>query len=76
MAKGDGQDARGRLLGALLDKISEDQYPSETMLDMVEELLQDDDVDRYVDVLLDKVTSETYPSVSMMRRLVTFAQPG
>jgi len=66
----DDSDARKRLLGVLLDKVAQDVYPSNTMLDYIEEILRPDEVDAYAAVLLEKVADETYPSVSMMRRLI------
>jgi hypothetical protein len=66
----DDSEARKRLLGVLLDKVAQDQYPSNTMLDYIEEILQPDEVDAYAAVLLEKIADETYPSTSMIRRLV------
>ena len=66
----DDSDARKRQLGVLLDKVAQDVYPSNTMLDYIEEILRPDEVDAYAAVLLEKVADETYPSVSMMRRLI------
>jgi hypothetical protein len=66
----DDSDARKRLFGVLLDKVAQDVYPSTTMLDYIEEILEPDDVDAYAAVLLEKIADETYPSVSMMRRLI------
>ncbi len=63
------EQVRTALLKTLLDKISDDQYPSVTMMDMAEELLTPDDLEKYADVLLSKVTDERFPSVSMLGRL-------
>jgi hypothetical protein len=63
------EQVRQALLDTLIDLISEDTYPSNTMMDMVEELLTPDDVERYTEVLLDKVRDEQYPSVSMLARI-------
>lgn len=69
-----GMDTRARLLDLLLEKVAEDAYPSSTMMDLIEELLQPDDVDAYAAVLMDKVSEDTYPSVSLMRRLVALSE--
>ncbi len=69
-----GTDSRARLLDVLLTKVAEDAYPSSTMLDFVERILEPDDVDAYVAVLLDKIEGETYPSVSIMRRLLALTE--
>lgn len=62
-------DVRSELLSHLLDKVSTDLYPSDTMLDMIEELLTPDDVPRYAKVLLGKVADDQFPSVSMLARI-------
>jgi hypothetical protein len=72
---GGGMDTRARLVDLLLEKIAEDQYPSETMMDLVEQLLLPDDVPAYAAVLMDKVRGDMYPSVSMMKRLVDLTEP-
>ena len=69
MAEGNN-DSRARLLDLLLEKVAEDAYPSSTMLDFIEELLEPDDVPAYAEILMQKVRDEVYPSVSIMRRLV------
>jgi hypothetical protein len=67
--RGNGNDTRARLLDLLLEKVAADTYPSNTMMDLVEELLEPDDVPAYAAVLMQKISEENYPSVSMMRRL-------
>ena len=62
-------DVRSELLNQLLDKVTADLYPSETMLDMIEELLTPADVPRYARVLLSKVADDQFPSVSMLARI-------
>jgi hypothetical protein len=66
----DESDVRARLLDLLLEKVAEDTYPSNTMLDLIEELLHPRDVPAYAAVLMHKVRRDTYPSVSMLQRLV------
>jgi PBP1b-binding outer membrane lipoprotein LpoB len=63
------EQVRQALLDTLINLISEDTYPSNTMMDMVEELLTPDDVERYTEVLLDKVRDEQYPSIPMLARI-------
>jgi hypothetical protein len=74
MADPDADDPRAQLLDLLLEKVEDDAYPSSTMLDFIEQLLQPDDVPAYAAVLMRKVGSEVYPSVSIMRRLVEVTQ--
>ena len=70
-----GTDTRARLLDLLLEKVADDPYPSATMMDLIEELLQPDEVPAYAAVLMEKVNEDTYPSVPMMRRLVALIEP-
>jgi hypothetical protein len=61
------------ILELLLDKVREDQYPSVTQMNMLEEMLEEEDVESYADVLMDKVRQDTYPSIDQLRRLQRFA---
>lgn len=71
MAEKDPQERqRQSVLELLLDKVREDNYPSATHLDLIEQLLTPDDLDSYRDVLVEKVGNETYPSISILHRLV------
>ena len=70
MADQGGADTRARMLDLLLEKIIEDRYPSETMMDLIEELAEPDDLPAYAAVLMDKISDDMYPSYSMMRRVV------
>ena len=63
-------DVREAILALLLRKVRDDQYPSNTMMDMIEELLAPDDVPAYAQVLMEKISRDQYPSIPMMRRLV------
>ena len=62
-------DVRAQLLQTLLEHVEEDQYPSTTMMDTIEEMLTPDDVEQYAGVLLAKVADDTYPSIGMIRRI-------
>jgi hypothetical protein len=68
-----GTDVRARLLDLLIEKIVADTYPSETMLDMIEQILTPDDVAAYAGVLMQKIEEDSYPSVSMLRRVLELA---
>jgi hypothetical protein len=67
------EQVRETLLDTLLKKIEDDTYPSITMMDMAEELLRPDDLERYTKILVSKITDEQYPSVSMLGRLQNLA---
>ena len=69
MARIDHDDARAELVATLLDKVNDDQYPSTTMLDLIEELLTPEEQPAYVVFLQDRIRSERYPSIPLLRRL-------
>jgi hypothetical protein len=62
-------DVSREVLEVLLKKIEGDTYPSTTMMDMAEELLQPESVQRYAQILLAKATSDTYPSLDLLNRV-------
>jgi hypothetical protein len=61
---------REQLLDLLLRKVDEDTYPSETMMDLIEQLVTPEDKPAYAKVLMSKIESETYPSNSMISRVL------
>lgn len=67
----DVQDAiRQMLLQALLARVEKDRYPSWTMLNTIESLLETpQETARYAQVLLRDVERSPFPSVTMIRRL-------
>lgn len=65
-------DLRNEMIEVLLHKVSEDRYPSVTMLDMIERLVPPEQQDEYVRVLMEKVRDDTYPSMDLLRRLSRF----
>ena len=62
-------DVRAQLLQTLLEHVEDDQYPSTTMMDTIEEMLTPDELQQYASVLLAKVADDTYPSLGMIRRI-------
>ena len=62
-------DVRAQLVQRLVEKVDEDQYPSSTMMDTIEEMLTPDELQQYASVLLAKVADDTYPSLGMIRRI-------
>lgn len=65
--------SRAALLEVLMEKVSNDTYPSSTMLNMIEELLTDEDIPEYVDLLLDRIREDQFPSIPMLARVRRFA---
>ena len=65
-------DARRELIRALLDKVQDDPYPSATMLDTIESLLEPREVPAYAEELLDRIREDRFPSIEMIRRVQKF----
>jgi hypothetical protein len=69
MARIEPDDARAELVATLLEKVQDDQYPSTTMLDLIEDLLTPEEIPAYVVFLQDRIRSERYPSIPLLKRL-------
>jgi hypothetical protein len=69
VAKIDQNQARAELVATLLEKVRTDQYPSTTMLDLIEDLLTPEETPAYVVFLQDRIRSERYPSIPLLKRL-------
>ncbi len=65
----DNDDARAALVQTLLEKVSEERYPSTTMLDLLEQLLTDEELPAYVQFLQGRLREDRFPSIPMLRRL-------
>jgi hypothetical protein len=63
------EEVQTALAQVLLAKVRQDNYPSTTEMDMLEELIPPDLVRDYVNVLLEKTLSSRWPSISILRRL-------
>jgi hypothetical protein len=57
----------------LLDKVRQDRYPSNQMLDLLERYLLGHEREELAKVLLEKVSADRYPSLPMLRRLARIA---
>ncbi len=53
----------------LIDRVSEDEYPSPTMLDFIEASIPPEMYTEYVHMLLEKLEETQYPSLPMLRRI-------
>ena len=60
---------REQLFRLLLDKVEQDQYPSSTMLDMIEKIVTPDELPEYTEMLMAKIEGEQYPSYDLIQRL-------
>ena len=76
-ADNQADEARNRihhaLYESLIDKIRDDQYPSTTMMDVVEAGTDDKQLSDYAHALLAKVQADRFPSLDLLRRLRTLA---
>ena len=75
MAEDPTEIARVRLLEALMKKVAEDQYPSTTMMDIIEEMLTEEHLEAYAEILLAHIENEQFPSMPMIARLRDLALP-
>jgi hypothetical protein len=60
------------ILELLFDKVRQDEFPSTTVLDLIEQRLRPEDVEEYTKILLEKVRTDTYPSLDHLQRLIQF----
>ena len=65
----DAMTARARYVEMLMERVREEEFPSNDHLDRIEELLTPDTVDDYLEVLMEKVEEAQWPSVSMLDRI-------
>jgi hypothetical protein len=70
MANDQEVDVRGEIVRLLMGKVSEDRFPSSTMMDMIEQIMRPEEQPAYAAILMDKIKQDNYPSVPMMRRLM------
>lgn len=62
-------ESRAVLAGLLLKKVRDDRYPSATQMDLIEQLIPPQLLDRYVEVLMDKIAQDNRPNISMIHRV-------
>jgi hypothetical protein len=62
-------ESRAVLAGLLLKKVRDDRYPSATQMDLIEQIIPPQLLDRYVEVLMDKLAQDDRPSIAMIHRV-------
>ncbi|WP_277451427.1 hypothetical protein [Janibacter sp. DB-40] len=67
-----GFDVRVELLKSLMAHVQDSTYPSNTQLDMIEELLTEKEEPAYLKMLLGFVDDARFPSVPMLARIKRF----
>lgn len=70
MASGSEYDVRVEILRMLMGRVAEDQYPSATMLDMIEEILRPEEVPAYAELLMQKIRDDRFPSIPLLNRVM------
>ncbi len=73
MANDNDQNLHHQVLEVLLEKVEQDPFPSVTMMNMIEEILQPEDVPRYAALLLDKIRADQFPSLDLLKRAQSLA---
>ncbi len=69
MARDEYDFARVQLLRVLLDKVAEENYPSATMMDTIEELMIPQELPVYAQLLVEHIERSRFPSIDMINRL-------
>jgi hypothetical protein len=63
------EDVQTALAKVLLERVRQDNYPSTTQMDLLEEVIPPALVRDYVNVLLEKTLTSRFPSIPVLRRL-------
>ena len=63
------EEIRSALVEHLIERVSQDTYPSTTMLDLIEESMGPDHVGDYAQALMDKIEQDQYPSFALINRV-------
>lgn len=63
------EDVQTALAKVLLERVRQDNYPSTTQMDLLEEVIPPALVRDYVNVLLEKTLTSRFPSIPLLRRL-------
>jgi hypothetical protein len=58
-----------QVYGALIDIIRRDQYPSATMMNMVEQGMEGHELQAYIEALLEKIENDRFPSIDLLKRV-------
>jgi hypothetical protein len=67
------EEAEGRLIEMLMDKVRADPYPSVVQLALIEQSIPRERLGEYVELLVSKVAQDDFPSVPLMRRIARVA---
>ena len=67
-------EAQAAFVQLLLQRVRQDQYPSSTQMNLIEESIPQEMVPDYLEVLAEKVMGDAFPSIPMLRRMQRVAQ--
>ena len=67
-------EAQAALVQLLIERVRQDQYPSWTQMNLIEESIPQEMVPDYLEVLAEKVMGDAFPSIPMLRRMQRVAQ--
>lgn len=67
------QSIHERYVRMLMDKVREDQYPSHTMIEILQNNTHGEERAELINILLDKVEGDRFPSVDMLNRIARLA---
>jgi hypothetical protein len=70
----DRDEAQGRLVQMLMDKVRSDPYPSATHLTIIEESIPREMLGDYLQLLVAKAAGDEFPSIPMLRRISRVAE--
>jgi hypothetical protein len=62
-------ESQAVLAGVLLKQVRDERFPSSSHLDLIEQTLPPQLLERYVEVLLEKVAQDRHPSIPMLQRI-------
>jgi hypothetical protein len=68
------EEARTAVARILLEQVRQDQHPSRTHMEMLEQMLPPSLQREYFNLLLEKVLDGTRPSITMLRHVARIAQ--
>ena len=69
-----GEEARNAIAVLLIEKVRQDEYPSSTQMDLIEQVAPTYLLRDYLNVLLEKVMRDPNPSIPLLGRVARVAQ--
>jgi hypothetical protein len=68
-----GEEARNAIATLLIEKVRQDNCPSTTQMEIIEQIVPSHLLRDYLNVLLEKVMTDASPSIPMLRRITRIA---